>query len=145
LNCQLCLLLGFQDFLVANKVVNTNSEIPSRTILAPVNLNKIYSACVEKTKEQIKLSTKYPSITCDSWCDKYKHRSYFCITIHFLDSNLQLHKYSLKTEPFDEAHTGEAIKDLVSNALIEFGINPNNVIVVSEFIHQNFRNFLSFV
>ncbi|CAF1526944.1 unnamed protein product [Rotaria magnacalcarata] len=101
---------GFQDFLIANKVVSTKTEIPSRSILSPVNLNKIYNVCVEKTKEQMKLSTNYPTITCDAWCDKY----------------------SLKTQPFDEAHTGEAIKDLISGVLTEFGINVNNVIVVSD-------------
>ncbi|CAF1549606.1 unnamed protein product, partial [Rotaria sordida] len=36
------------------------------------------------------------------------------------------------TQPFNEAHTGESIKDLVSNVLNEFGINPNSVIVVSD-------------
>ncbi|CAF3328276.1 unnamed protein product [Rotaria sp. Silwood2] len=94
--------------IVENEVVSTKNEIPSRTILSPVNLNKIYNVCVEKTKQQIKLSTQHPTITCDSWCD------------------------SLKTQPFDEAHTGEAIKDIVSDVLTEFGVNPNNVIVVSD-------------
>ncbi|CAF4392583.1 unnamed protein product, partial [Rotaria magnacalcarata] len=46
----------------------------------------------------MKLSTKYPTITCDAWCDKY----------------------SLKTQPLDEAHTEEAIKDLISDVLTEF-------------------------
>ena len=124
-------------------MVNSKSEIPSRTILAPVNLSKIYNRCVEKTKEQIKLSTKYPSITCDSWCDKYEHRSYFCMTIHFLDSNLQLHRYCLKTQPFDDVHTGEKIKELVSKVLLDYGINPSNVIVVSVFTIQKFQKYFS--
>ncbi|CAF3611898.1 unnamed protein product [Rotaria sp. Silwood1] len=123
---------GFQDFLISNRIVNTKYDIPSRTTLSPLNLNKIYTVCVDKTKEQIKLSTNYPTITCDAWSDKYRHRSYICITLHFLDSKLQQHQYSLRTQPFNEAHTGESIKDLVSNVLNEFGINPNNVIVVSD-------------
>ncbi|CAF1348283.1 unnamed protein product [Rotaria sordida] len=57
---------GFQDFLICNKIVNTKYDIPSRTTLSPLNLNKIYNACVDKTKEQIKLSTNYPTITCDA-------------------------------------------------------------------------------
>lgn len=120
-------------------MVNSKSEIPSRTILAPVNLNKIYNLCVEKTKGQIKLSTMYPTITCDSWCDKYKHRSYFCVTIHFLDPDLQLHRYSLKTQPFDDVHTGENIKDLVIKVLSDYGINSSNVIIVSVFVIQKFH------
>ncbi|CAF1371570.1 unnamed protein product [Rotaria sp. Silwood1] len=104
---------GFQDFLISNKVVSSKSEIPSRTTLSPINLNKIYDVYYQKMKEILKLSIKFPTITCDTWCDKYKHRSYICFTIHYLDSNLQYHHYSLKTQPFDESHTGEAIKDLV--------------------------------
>ncbi|CAF4101875.1 unnamed protein product, partial [Rotaria sordida] len=123
---------GFQDFLISNKIVSSKSEIPSRTTLSPINLNKIYDVCYQKTKELLKLSIKFPTITCDTWTDKYKHRSYICFTIHFLDSDLQYHNYSLKTQPFDQSHTGEAIKDLVLVVLHEFGINSNNIIVVSD-------------
>ncbi|CAF3610042.1 unnamed protein product, partial [Rotaria socialis] len=92
----------------------------------------MYNLCVDKTKEQVKLSTRFPTITCDAWCDEYQHRSYFCITIHFLDSNLKLHRYSLKTQPFDDAHTGEKIKDLISTVLSGYDINQNDVIIVSD-------------
>ncbi|CAM4956370.1 unnamed protein product [Rotaria socialis] len=123
---------GFQDFLLSNKVVNLKSEIPSRTTLSPANLNKIYDVCYQKTKELLKPAIKFPTITCDIWCDKYKHRSYICFTIHFLDSNFQYHHYSMKTQPFDESHTGEAIKDLFLTVLHEFGLTSNNIIVVSD-------------
>jgi hypothetical protein len=118
--------------LIANKVVNSKHEIPSRTTLSPLNLNKIYDVCAQKTKEQLKFSSTYPTITCDTWCDKYRHRSYICFTIHFLDSNLHLHKYSLKTKPFVGSHTGEAIKDLFLMVINEFNLNSNNIIVVSQ-------------
>lgn len=109
-------------------------------MLSPINLNKIYDVCFQKVKEQIKFASRYPTITSDIWCDKYKHRSYICFTIHFLDSNLQLHQYSLRTQPFDGVHTGEAIQDLVSLVLNEFDLNPNNIIGVSKIILENFIN-----
>jgi hypothetical protein len=56
------LYLGFQDFLIVNKVVGSKDDIPSRTILSPINLNKIHDVCVQKTKEQLKLSSEYPTI-----------------------------------------------------------------------------------
>jgi hypothetical protein len=117
--------------LIANKVVGSKEDIPSRTTLSPINLNKIYDVCIQKTKEQLKLSFEYPTVTCDCWCDKYKHRSYICFTIHYLDSDMKLHQYSLKTEPFDGSHTGEAIKDLFLVVMTEFNLNSNNIIVVS--------------
>lgn len=95
--------------------------------MSPIYLNKIYDACIEKTKEQLKLLT-YPSVT----CDKYRHRSYICFTIHFVDSNLQLQKYSLTTKPFIGSHTGEAIKDMFLMVMQEFNLNPNNIIVLSQ-------------
>ncbi|CAF1414042.1 unnamed protein product [Rotaria sp. Silwood1] len=45
---------GFEDFLISNKVISSKSEIPSRTTLSPVNLNKIYDVCYQKTKELLK-------------------------------------------------------------------------------------------
>ena len=98
--------------MITNKVVNSKHEIPSRTTLSPVNLNKIYDVCVQKTKEQLKFSSTYPTITYDTWSDKYRHRSYICFTTHFLGSRLQLQTYTWKTKPIVESHTGEPIKTL---------------------------------
>lgn len=100
-------------------------------MLSPIHLNKIYDVCIQKTKEQLTLSSEYPTITCDCWCDKYKHRSYICFTIHFIDSDSKLHQYSLKTEPFDGSHTAEAIKDFFLSVANEFNLKPDNIIVVS--------------
>lgn len=100
-------------------------------MLSPINLNKIYDTCVEETKRKLKLSSAYPTITCDCWCDKYKHRSFICFTVHYLDSDLKMHHYSLKTQPFDGPHTGEAIKDLMIILLNEFNLSSDNLIVVS--------------
>jgi hypothetical protein len=111
--------------------VNSKQDIPSRTMLSPINLNKIYDVCVEKTSEKLKSASPFPTITCDIWCDKYKHRSYICFTIHFLDSDLLLHKYSLKTQPFDGPHTGEAINNLFAFLLNEFNLNSSSIIIVS--------------
>ncbi|CAF5222139.1 unnamed protein product [Rotaria magnacalcarata] len=69
------LCLGFQDFLICNKLVNSKEDIPSKTILSPINLNKIYDICVKKTNEQLKSASPFPATTCDIRCDKYKHRS----------------------------------------------------------------------
>ena len=124
------MFLGFQDFLIANNVVASKSEIPSRTMLSPIQLNKIYYVYVQQIKEQLKSAPPYPSMTCDIWSDKYKHRSFICFTIHFLDAIFQSHNYSLKTEPFDGPHTGEAIKQYMSNVIREFSLNINNIIMV---------------
>ncbi|CAF1025427.1 unnamed protein product [Adineta steineri] len=81
----------FERELIKPLVAASKEDIQSRTILSPVNLNKIYDVCVEKPKQQLKLSPEYPTITCDSWCDKYRHGAYICFTIYYLDSNLKLH------------------------------------------------------
>lgn len=128
----LAFLLCFQDFLIANRVVSCKEEIPCRTLLSRINLNKIDHVCVKKTKEKLSAAASGPTVTCDTWCDKYKHRSYICFTMHFIDPDFSLQKYSLKTQPFEGSHTGEAIKDLFLKILNEFNINRNSVIVVSE-------------
>ncbi len=92
----------------------------------------VYNVCVSKITEQLTLSSSHPTITCNTWCDEYKYRSYIYFTIHYFDSNLKLYQHRLKTELFDEPHTGEAIKDLFLIVVNEFNLNPNNIIVVSK-------------
>jgi hypothetical protein len=129
---------GFQDFLLANSVVSSKKEIPSRTLLSPICLNKISDAYIEKIKEQLKAAPSYLPMTCDMWSDKYRHRSFICFTIHFIDANIRLHKYSLKTEPLDGSHTGEAIAQKLSQVVSEYDLNLNNLIIVSK-ISMNFE------
>lgn len=107
-------------------------------MLSPICLNKISDAYIEKIKEQLKAAPPYLSMTCDMWSDKYRHRSFICFTIHFIDVNIGLHKYSLKTEPFDGSHTGEAIAQKLSQVVSEYNLNLNNLIIVSK-ISMNFK------
>ncbi|CAF5221470.1 unnamed protein product, partial [Rotaria magnacalcarata] len=60
---------------------------PSKTILSPINLNKIYDICVKKTNEQLKSASPFPATTCDIWCDQYKHRSLTVLNEFNLSSN----------------------------------------------------------
>ena len=78
-------------------------------MLSPIHLNKIFDAYLTKVKDLLKAAPQHFAMTCDIWSDKYRHGSFICFTVHFVDSTFRLIKYSLKTEPFDESHTGEAI------------------------------------
>lgn len=135
-------LSGFQDFLLANGVVSTKSEIPSRTMLSPICLNKISDHYIEKIKHQLKEIPSHFSMTSDMWSDKYRHSSFICFTIHFIGSNSCLYRLNLKTEPFDGAHTGEAIAQKISCVVNEYNLNLNNMIMVRhlrrDLIHRLF-------
>jgi hypothetical protein len=101
-------------------------------MLSPIHLNRIFDVYASKINELLKTASPQFSITCDIWSDKYRHRSFICYTIHFVDPNFRLLKYSLKTEPFDGSHTGEAIAQKLSAVASEFNFNLNSVIVVSQ-------------
>lgn len=101
-------------------------------MLSPIHLDKISYVYLNKIKEQLKAAPMYLSMTCDLWSDKYRHRAFICFTTHFVDSNFRLHKYNLKTEPFDGSHTGEAIAQRISHVCNEYNLNVNNLIAVSK-------------
>ena len=101
-------------------------------MLSPIHLDKIFNVYLNKIKEQLKAAPTFLSMTSDMWSDKYKHRSFICFTTHFIDSSFRLHKYNLKTEPFDGSHTGEAIAQRISHVAIEYNLNVNNLIAVSK-------------
>lgn len=124
--------LWFQDFLLANNVVASRSEIPTRNMLSPIHLNRIFDVYTSKIKEVLKTAPPQFSMTSDIWTDKYRHRSFICFTVHFVDSNFRLLKYSLKTEPFDGSHTGEAIAQKISAVANEFNFSLSSVIIVSQ-------------
>ena len=101
-------------------------------MLSPIHLDRIFHVYLNKIKEQLKAAPTFLSVTSDVWSDKYKHRSFICFTTHFIDSSFRLHKYNLKTEPFDGSHTGEAIAQRISQVAIEYNLNVNNLIAVSK-------------
>ena len=100
-------------------------------MLSPIHLDNIFHVYLNKIKEQLKAAPTFLSMTSNVWSDKYKHRSFICFTNLFIDWSFRLHKYNLKTEPFDGSHTGEAIAQRISQVAIEYNLNVNNLIAVS--------------
>ncbi|CAF4785081.1 unnamed protein product, partial [Rotaria sp. Silwood2] len=100
----------FQDFLMVYGIVNTVDDIPSRATLNPFHLNKLCDTYMDRLNEELKETSYFPGMTCDMWTDKYRHRSYICFILHFVDSLFISHSYTLRNEPFDHPYTAEAIK-----------------------------------
>lgn len=123
---------GFQDFLMAYGIVNTVDDIPSRATLNPFHLNKLYDTYMDRLNEELKEAPYFPGMTCDMWTDKYRHRSYICFTLHFIDSLFISHSYTLRNEPFDHPHTAEAIKQRLIKVCDDFGLNTGKIIIVSD-------------
>ena len=132
--------IGFQDLLLANKVAASRSEIPSRNTLSAIHLNRIFDIYLTKMKDLLKAAPQHFSMTCDIWSDKYRHGSFICFTVHFVDSMFRLVKYSLKTEPFDVSHTGEAIAQQISNVATEYNFKVNKLIIVSPIRMESSRD-----
>ncbi|CAF4613866.1 unnamed protein product [Rotaria sp. Silwood2] len=122
----------FQGFLMAYGIVNTVDDIPSRATRNPFHLNKLYNAYMDRLNEELKEAPYFPGMTCDMWTDKYRHHSYICFTLHFVDSLFIPHSYTLRNEPFDHPHTAEAIKQRLIKVCGDFGLNTGKIIIVSD-------------
>ncbi|CAF3986211.1 unnamed protein product [Rotaria sp. Silwood1] len=123
---------GFQDFLMAYGIINRVDDIPSRASLSSFHLNKLYDTYMDRVKEALKKAPNYSSMTCDMWTDKFRHRSYICFTLHCVDSSFISRSYTLRNEPFDHPHTGEAIMQRLIKVCDDFGLNANKIIIVSD-------------
>ena len=79
--------------------------VPDRKTIRNTYIPKMY----EEEKQRIRTSLTDIhtfAITTDLWSSRAMH-SYTGLTIHFVDSNFNLHSYLLDTKEFSDSHTGE--------------------------------------
>lgn len=112
---------------------------------------KIFKLCDESTLRKNRLPEKFDQVrakvkskveadcsgsggvTVDLWSDKYRHREYIAVTLHYLDKNFLLNSYCLSCrQVFDAKITNVVITRLIKSILAEYGLDPKNMIFVSD-------------
>jgi len=96
---------GFVTFLLQNKVVSEEDEIPASTTLARTAVITVYDKTAAKVKEVIQQSPRTVAVITDMWIDNYKRRSYMTVTLHFCSLQFRLHSLVLRTAVFSKSHT----------------------------------------
>lgn len=112
---------------------------------------KLFKMCDESTLRKSRLPKKFDQIaakvkenvrtgccgsggvTVDLWSDKFRHREYIAVTLHYLDAGFVLNTYCLGCrQVFETKITHVVIARLVRSILSEYGLDPKNMIFVSD-------------
>lgn len=89
------------------------------------------SHLIEKIAQQ-----KYVCTTCDIWSSR--SQSYFCMTIHFINSKFQRESYVLGFRQMKHKQTNKELNELIRQIFREYKIDPNKVkyIVKDIYVHK---------
>ena len=123
---------GFVQFLVKNKVIKHEDELPDPTTVSRSGLNMVYDETISAVKAIIKVSPKTVGITTDMWTDNYKRRSYMTVTLHFCMPDFRMQSMVLRTVVFTEAHTGDNLAKELKKILTQFGLDDKTVVYITD-------------
>lgn len=77
---------GFRDFCISRNIIPDSESMPSSKNIAGSALSDVYFGIKTKVVEKLKiLENRSYALTFDAWTDNYRHLSYICITVHFID------------------------------------------------------------
>uniref|UniRef100_A0A914HT81 BED-type domain-containing protein n=1 Tax=Globodera rostochiensis TaxID=31243 RepID=A0A914HT81_GLORO len=92
-------------------------------------LEEKYSEKFELLKKTID-AAPFISFTTDLWTNKKKKKNFLSLTAHYIDEGFERKWKVLSTEPMNEAHTGQNIRQCISEILKQFEIDLNRVHVI---------------
>lgn len=87
-------------------------------------LNSQYDAMKSKLIEKI-AEQKYICTTCDIWSSRAQ--AYFCMTVHFINSNFKRESYVLAFREMKYKQTNKEITEIIRKAFREYEIDPDKV------------------
>lgn len=114
---------GFQHFV---RCLQPGYEMPSRKTITEKYVPELYLE-TKNTLEGFINQAKYVSLSTDCWTS-VANMPYIGITAHFIDENWILRSCCLACRKMTEDHTGENIRDMINEILIEWKINLENVV-----------------
>lgn len=116
---------GFAGFLYGRRIVRSPEEIPNRTTVT--NATKVM-AVFGREKVRTLLTPDIAStcsITADMGQDPAHRNSYLSVTGHFLSEDFEPHRLLLDLKHLTEAHTGEHIRDEITDIIGCHAIDPS--------------------
>lgn len=103
-----------------------------RALPCPTTVSRNVNQLAKRSKDSLKSQLKAEmnagtsmALTTDIWSDKYKHMSYFCITIHYFDQNqMKLVDFILALAPMESGRKKDHIylQEIITDKFIEFDL-----------------------
>lgn len=113
---------GFQHLM---KVLAPTYQIPSRTTFSERKVPKLY----EETKKIIKNKIRgvhFFGLTTDGWTAP-NHHKFIALTCSYIDEDWVLNSHTLACHDLNQSNTGENIKTLIGNQLMEYKIQKEKI------------------
>ena len=119
---------GFRHLMA---IVEPRFAIPSRPYFIQTELPKIYIEMKQKMRDVVS-SGRFHSVTTDLWTSQYQVKGYLTLTTHFMDSEWVLRSFVLATVEVPMEHTAENIKKVVTDILLEYGIEEKVIAATTD-------------
>jgi hypothetical protein len=110
--------------------VNVDEILPCSTTVSR-HLQSVVTASKSELCEKLR-SAMNVGITTDGWTHTMTSQQYITTTVHFIDSNWNMHSHILATRLAYEKHTADYIKRFVGGILEEFGIKKEGNLFVTD-------------
>ncbi|CAH1379163.1 unnamed protein product, partial [Tenebrio molitor] len=116
--------IGFKQFL--HKVFPLYSLPSGRTFTRMLDARYDVQSTIFREKLQ---SVKFYTLTADIWTDAHQTRSFWGITLHYLEDTNMMTK-NLSVYALDNRHTSEYISSIFNTECESWGINRNKILAV---------------
>ena len=126
---------GFQRLV---KALDNRYQLPSRSYFSKNAIPSLYTATVNKVKEELS-SVQYFASTTDIW-SSHGMIPYLSYTVHFIDSSWELKSRCLHTQFLPQDHTGEHIADAMESTLDDWDLLKDNQVCLTTDSGSNIKN-----
>lgn len=117
------------------KIINPNVKVPKRNALRQHVCDR-FEVLHSNLKEKLKRNTSQFATTIDGWTS-IAGKSYYGITVHYIDEKWEFMSLTLDFLPSHGKHTGKDIAELFQNCLVEYGIEEKVIGVTVDNVTAN--------
>ena len=107
---------NFKEFV---SILDKRYKPSSRTHFTRVLLPQKYDLVKQLVKKKLHNEAKHCALTTDLWTGCH-NRGYLSLTVHFIDSRMELNYYCLMTKEVSESHTADVIGSVLSESFQEW-------------------------
>ncbi|XP_053203532.1 uncharacterized protein LOC128388190 [Panonychus citri] len=120
---------GFKRFLIKNKIVKDERDIPSCRTISQHGLPRVFNLVRSCVKPLIR--KKNVALAMDLWTDSLRRMKYLGVTIHFIKSLETVH-LNLGTVAFPESHTAINIYNKLKKLCEEYKVDIESAYIVRD-------------
>lgn len=132
-------LLGFQRMINA---LNPRYDLPSRSYFSRTAVPSLYIEVRDQLQAELNTQTGFYSATTDLWTSR-SNDPFITFTVHFIDNSWQLRSKCLSTVLILDDHTGENVKDAITEILSDWNLDLSKLVAITTDSASNMKRACS--